>query len=220
MWAVDYFRYAWYDLQRMREVRKIYYRDPKFAAIDRAILRKYLLRSPYRISRRYLKYRREEDLHTYGETPLSTLERIAKWADIQPGDTVLELGCGRGRGVFFLSHFYRCRVIGIERIPQFVKLAKHVAFEHCVKSVHFTCANMLEIKWPQADLVYLYGTCLRDQEINQVVRQLAVFPKKTRVISVSYPLVDDTKSNAFELQKTFSVSFPWGETEAFLQEIK
>ncbi len=212
----NYFRYTWYDLKCMRRVRKTYYRDPKFAAIDRAILSKYRLRSPYRMSRRYLKCQREKDIHTYGETPLSTFEKIAEHAEIQPKDTLLELGCGRGRGAFFLAHFSRCQVIGIERIPQFVKLAEHVARTHRVQNIRFICANMLKVAWPKASIIYLYGTCLQDSEIDQVLFQLKSCPRNVRIISVSYPLTEYDATGLFQLEKTFSVRFPWGKTKAFL----
>lgn len=218
-WILDYFSYAWYDLQQARHVRKFYYRDPDFHSIDRSLLKRYILRSPYRISKRYLKHKREEDLYTYGETPLFTFEKMAKAAGITPLDRVLELGCGRGRGVFFLAHFYNCNVVGIERIPQFVKLASHVADRHQIENVTFKCADMFKMDWPEVSVIYLYGTCLRDSEIKGVIKKLKTFPKGTRILSVSYSLIEYDKDEAFKLEKRFPVSFPWGETEAFLQEI-
>lgn len=219
-WILDYFRYAWYDLQHMRYVQKVYYQDPEFSLIDRALLKKYILRSPYRISKRYLKRRREEDLYTYGETPLATFEKMAQEAKIMPLDKVLELGCGRGRGAFFLAHFYNCQVIGIERIPQFVKLASYVSHKYQVKNVTFQCADMFKIDWPESNVIYLYGTCLKDHEIQNMITKLKRFAIGTRILSVSYSLIDYDQSNIFKLEKTFSVSFPWGEAEAFLQTIQ
>ena len=216
-WMLDYFRYNWYDFKHARHVRKHYYRDPDFCSIDRALLKKYIFRSPYRISKRYLKQKREKDLYTYGETPLSTLEKMARVAEIKPLDRVLELGCGRGRGVFFLGHFYNCAVVGIERIPQFVKLARHVASRFEIQNVSFECGDMFKIDWPESDVIYLYGTCLQDKEIGALIQKLKTFPKGTRILSVSYPLIDYDQSETFKVLKRFPVSFPWGETEAFLQ---
>jgi len=219
-WILDYFRYAWHDLQDAHHVRSLYYRDPDFSAIDRSLLKKYIMRSPYRISKRFLKQKKAQDLYTYGETPLSTFEEMAKEASIKPLDHVLELGCGRGRGVFFLAHFFNCQVTGIERIPQFVKLAKHVAKQHHVKNVSFKCADMFKTKWPDSTVIFLYGTCLEDEEIFKVIQKLKTFPVGTRILSVSYPLIDYDKGDAFKLVKRFPVAFPWGETEAFLQTVE
>lgn len=219
-WIFDYFRFVWYDLQHARHVRHHYYQDPEYRMIDRALLQKYIFRSPYQISKRYLKKRREKDLYTYGETPLPTFEKMAREANIKPLDHVLELGCGRGRGVFFLAHFYNCQVTGFERIAQFVKLADHVASKYQVENVSFKCGDMFKLKWPKASVIYLYGTCLGDDEIKQAIKKVKAFPKRTRILSVSYPLLDYDESNTFKLIKRFPVTFPWGETEAFLQIIK
>lgn len=219
-WIWDYFRYAWYDLQDMRHVQKVYYQDPTFGSIDRSLLKKYIFRSPYRISKQYLKCKQEEDLYTYGETPLSTFEKIAEELEINALDRVLELGSGRGRGVFFLAHFYNCEVIGIERVPQFVKLASYVAHEHQIRNVAFKCADMFKVDWPKVNIVYLYGTCLKEDEIEHVIENLKTFPKGTQVLSVSYPLIDYDQAQTFKLKKAFTVSFPWGETEAFLQIVQ
>ncbi len=216
----DYFRYAWHDLRQMQEVKKRYYKDPVFASIDRSLLRKYLLRSPYRISRHYLKSKKSKELYTYGETPLTTFEKIAKEAEIRPGDRFLELGCGRGRAVLFFAHFYQCQAFGIERIPQFVTRAKSVALEHEVRSAHFECSDIFEAKWPAAHLIYLYGTCLQDEEIAQLVERFKSCPEKPRILSVSYSLLDYDRGDSFVLKKKFPISFVWGQTHAFLQRVK
>ena len=219
-WIVDYFCYAWYELQDARHVKSRYYQDPDYRIIDRALLNKYIFRSPYQISKKFLKKKREKDLYTYGETPLSTFEKMAKEAGIKPLDHVLELGCGRGRGVFFLAHFYNCQVTGIERIPQFVKLADHVAFKYQVKNVSFKCGDMFELKWPEVSVIYLYGTCLGDEEIKQTISKVKTFPKGTRILSVSYSLLEYDETHTFKLIKRFPVIFPWGGTEAFLQVVQ
>ena len=38
-------------------------------------------------------------------------------------------------------------------------------------------------------------------------------------MTISYPLTDYDEK-AFQIEKTFLVSFPWGETEAYIQTIK
>jgi len=78
---------------------------------------------------------------------------------------------------------------------------------------------MAQMQLPKASVIYLYGTCLQDAEIDHIIRKLEAFSQGTKVITISYPLVDyDT--NAFHMEKTFSVSFPWGETSAYLQTVK
>lgn len=218
-WIIDVFKYAFIDLKLQRDVKKRYYTDAEFSRLDRMLIKTYVFKNPYQISKRYLKRKQEKDIHTYGETPLSTYETIAKEAELQPSDTFLELGCGRGRGLFFLQHFFKCNVIGVERIPLFVRLANHVLHKHKLSGVSFICGDMVSMNLPQARVIYLYGTSLKEEEIKSLVTKLKKLPKGTRVISISYPL-SDYDEEAFQNKKNFSVSYPWGETEAYLQVIK
>lgn len=213
------FKYSWIDRKLQKEVKKSYYVDPEFEKIDKDLLTAYIFKNPYTISKNYLKKHQEEQIHTYGETPLKTYEKIAKESGLKPSDTFLELGSGRGRGALFLHHFYRCNVIGIERIPQFVKLSRHLAQKHHLEKASFICADMHEANLPKAQVIYLYGSCLKDQEISSLVKRLKTFPKETKIITISYPLTDYDE-NAFHIEKSFSVSFPWGETDAYLQTLK
>ena len=52
--------------------------------------------------------------HPYEPTPYSVLERLADSGFFGKEDVVLDYGCGKGRGGFFLSHQTKARTIGIE----------------------------------------------------------------------------------------------------------
>lgn len=212
-------KYHWIDYKLQKEVKRCYYSDTTFSHIDRSLLTAYIFKNPYTISKNYLKKRHAKEIHTYGETPLMTYDKLAKEVGLNSSDTLLELGSGRGRGALFLHHFYQCHVIGIERIPQFVKLSKHVAHKYHQKRVEFICADMLKADLPPATVIYLYGTALTDAEIAPLIERLKKYPKGTKIISISYPLTDYDETS-FEITKTFSVSYPWGETEAYLQTVK
>ena len=56
----------------------------------------------------------DERHHPYEPTPYSVLERLADSGTVNPGDVVLDYGCGKGRVGFFLTHRTKARVIGIE----------------------------------------------------------------------------------------------------------
>ena len=181
----------------------------------------YLFKNPYQISKRYLKRAREKDIHTYGETPLMTFQKVAEQANICKDDIVLELGCGRGRGALFLNDFFKCQVVGVERIPHFVKIARHISDKQRVNGVTFHCQNFIEADiLGKATCIYLYGTCMNDREITKLLETLKKCSKGTRIVTISYPLTDYDKDDRLSLEKSFSVSFPWGETEAYLQIVR
>lgn len=198
-------------------IRKTFYCDRRFHAIDCTLLNKYILKSPYRISKKYLKKRKDRNIYSYGETPLKTFDFLAKKIKIGPHHRVLDLGCGRGRGLFFLAHFYKCEVIGIERIPQFVKLARFVAQKFQIQNASFLCGDMLQMTLPQVDIIYLFGSDLSDKTIDRLVKRLKTCAAQTQILSVSYSLIDYDPTNSFWLKESFPLFFPWGKTEGYLQ---
>ena len=71
------------------------------------------------MNKAFLQKLGHSDVDTYGETPLTTLYQIVQECGIASQDHLFELGCGRGRGVAFLSNFIGCRTTGIEWNPEF-----------------------------------------------------------------------------------------------------
>ena len=86
----------------------------------------YLFHNPYRVSRKFLQKRGEEDIYQYGETPLKTMSHICQEAGITKDDHLFELGCGRGLAAFFIRECFGCKVTAIEQIPIFVRIAKQL----------------------------------------------------------------------------------------------
>jgi SAM-dependent methyltransferase len=194
-----------------------FYGNPGFRKVDLAIIRKYILRNPYRLCRKYLQQIGLEDPYLYGETPLTTLQHIVDECDIKQDDVVYELGCGRGRGCFWLNAFVKCRVVGIELVPIFVDIAEQVRKRYDVKDVEFQCGDIREFNYENASVIYMYGTCFDDEFIVQLIDCLSKVPKGTKIITVSYALTEYTKKPLFEVIKTFPAKYTWGEAEVFLQ---
>ena len=112
-----------------------YYPTLSFFKIDVALLLTYLFDNPFKISKRFLTKKGEKDVYAYGETPLTTLDYIAKECRLSSKDVVFELGCGRGRTCFWLNQFIGCKVVGIEIIPEFVERAERITRKLNVKNV-------------------------------------------------------------------------------------
>jgi hypothetical protein len=175
--------------------------------------------NPYRISRAFSKKNYASQESFYGETPLTSYEKIANECSIDSSDVFFEVGSGRGRGAFWLSFFIGCPVVAIEWIPIFVKIGKLLAFFFGKCSPSFRQENFLQTDYSNASVIYLYGTCLQEEEIVQLARKFSRLSSRVKIITVSYSLTDFAPG-AFDLQKSFPVSFPWGQTEAFLQTPK
>ncbi|MCE5317822.1 MAG: class I SAM-dependent methyltransferase [Parachlamydia sp.] len=194
-----------------------YYHKAAFRNVDIALLHKYLFHSPYAISKRFLLARGESDVYTYGETPLTTLDKIARECEITTQDRVFELGCGRGRGCFWLNRYLGCKAVGIEYIPDFVARANEVKELWHVDGIEFRLEDILEADYTGATVIYLYGTCYEEAFLQKLIKRLAALPQGTKIITVSYPLTDFEKIPSFEVTKSFEAPFTWGTAEVFLQ---
>lgn len=193
-----------------------YYGNFPFLKADLSLRLMYLFHNPFSISKRFLRQRGEENIYAYGETPLTSLEIIAKEAEIGSHDCVYELGAGRGRGCFWLHSFTGCSVVGIEYNPAFVERAIRISKRLKIQGVEFRLADMREIEYKGATVCYLYGTCLNDADIKQLIEKFSHLPSGTRIITVSYSLADYTEASWFEIMKRFTVPFPWGQADVYL----
>lgn len=155
-----------------------------------------------------------QDVDTYGETPITTLWKIAQECKMTKEDHLIELGCGRGRGVFFLNDLIGCRATGIEWNPDFVHLAQQAVNHDDPTSLCYICSDMLSADLSDATMIYLFGTCLSDQYIKKLIQRIEQLHQPPQVITVSYPLSD--YSDHWQVIKEFEGSFVWGSTSIFL----
>lgn len=210
-----YFKVKIFQIKEQSYVFYKFYKKGKFFLIDLALFISYFLINPYRISKNFLKTRGEENIYQYGETPLSTLYEIAQICKIRSSDRVVDLGCGRGRGCFFLSCIIGCRIVGIEYIPAFCKIANGICRIFNLKKVNFFSGDYLTMDFSKVDVIYLYGSMLENKEITKLIFKLKSLPKGAKVITISYGLNEYSKD--YLLIEKFSVKFPWGKSHGYLQ---
>lgn len=196
-----------------------YYSNAKFRRVDRIFLAAYLFDNPYTLTRRWLQARGEEDVHSYGETPLATMDLISRRAHITSSDIVYELGSGRGRSCFWQRCLVGCQVVGIEYIPYFVMKAQAIAAKTGVDGVEFRCEDFLKSDLSAATVVYLYGSNMDDIVIEKLVERLAQLRKGTRIITVSFALSDYANGRLCKLLSTFEGDFLWGTATVYIQEV-
>ncbi len=180
-----------FEWKEQRWVSDQFYHDAAFKALDQELLSG---PNPYTSAQ----------VFPYGETPLRALYAIAQAVDLKPTDHFVDLGCGRGRAVFFLSHFFGCRATGIDLTPSFIHKAQRLAN----KNVTFLCQDFTTYDFQEATCVYLYGTTYSDACLAKLEDKLLKLPLASRIITVSAPLQNFT----FTSQQA---AFPWGKGEFF-----
>ena len=199
--------------ERFYSVTK-YYKYQKFALADFSLMLVSFFINPYKISKKFLKKNKEQNIHAYGETPLRSLEKIISECGIGPRHKVVELGFGRGLCSFWLSQAVGCDVTAVERIPFFYTVAKFISKIFGMKNLNFICGDMSELNFGEFDFAYIYGTSWDDEIVLRLAEKIKATGDKIKVITVSYPLAD--YEDGFECLKEIEVSFPWGKTSCFL----
>ncbi len=199
------------------QVAFYYYSNFSFMKTDLSLMLMYFFDGPYAISKKFLQDREEENVYAYGETPLASMEQIAKACNISEKDHVYDLGCGRGRSCFWLESFCGCRVTGIDFIGKFIERANRIKTKLGLDKLAFVKANYLNIDFEDASVIYLYGTMLEEDQIKTLIEKFEQMPSGTKIVTVSYPLKDYTDSGCFEVMKYFTVPFPWGSGDVYVQ---
>lgn len=194
-----------------------YYSDIPFLKIDTTLLMSYLFSNPFGISKRFLMRKGENNVYTYGETPLTTLAIIAKSCQLSPQDVVFELGCGRGRTCFWLRQFIGCQVVGVDYVPTFIQKAQRVKERFHVQGVSFRLEDLFQTDLQGATVIYLYGTCFSDHEIGRLIKRFSQLPEGAKIVTVSYALRDIQPEALFPVLKQFAVPFTWGTADVYLQ---
>jgi SAM-dependent methyltransferase len=211
--ATSCFRlYEW-----LRVVCRYYVRSPHFFYSDVLLASHYLFKNPHRISKAFLS-KQGENPYQFGQTPLTTLDQIARAGQILSHDVVYELGCGTGRTCFWLSIFVNCKVVGVDYLPAFIHKAQRVQQKTQQLHLDFLEADMLTVDLSFATVVYLYGTCLNNETLTLLLSNFRHLRPGARVITVSYPLTDYCDGTLFQVTNQFRARFPWGKAWVFINK--
>ncbi|WOG29261.1 SAM-dependent methyltransferase [Endozoicomonas sp. 8E] len=179
---------------------------------------RYLLDSPFQVSKRFLIKKKSDDLYLYGETPLTVLDDICEKSGLTSRDHVFELGAGSGFTSLWMAAFAGVRVTSIEQIPTFCLRLRRVSRRMKLDKLTVIEGDYLEVDLSGATVIYLYASNLDDLTIRCLTLRMLALKPGSKVISVSYPLQDYCPvPGIFEQSERFSARFPWGEADIFLQ---
>lgn len=174
--------------------------------------------NPFRLCRLYREQKLKEgekdvEHYTYGETPLTTMEKIVKAFNIPKGSKWLEMGSGRGRLPFFLSQVMGMRVTGVENVPPLYEISIKAYRMFKPHDVEFLLEDFFLTSFAGYDVIYLFGTTLSEEKVEFLTKRFMETKKGTKVITVSFPL--DVKG--FEVMSVIPCRFDFGETDVYLQ---
>lgn len=101
--------------------------------------------------------KKAEKLAPFVPSPPQVVEKMLQLADVKPGDTVYDLGCGDGRIVIMAAQKFGAKAVGVELDDDLYQKTservKELKLEGKVKIIH---GNLLDVDLSPATVVTLY----------------------------------------------------------------
>lgn len=90
-------------------------------------------------------------------SPQPIVERMLAAADLKPGETLFDLGCGDGRVLVTAAQKFRAKAIGVELSPKLVEAANaRIKGLHLEDQVTVIQGDLMEADLSSADVVTIY----------------------------------------------------------------
>ena len=131
-----------------------------------------------------------------------TIRRILRFAEVQPGETVCDLGCGEGRILITAAKEFSARAIGVEIDPLKILLARLLRKINGVDDrVNIVRGNLFDFDPGSADVLYLY---LTHQAIDKLFPEiLKKLKPSVRIVSYRFCLRGMTPEKVSEDKTLF-----------------
>jgi len=126
-------------------------------------------------------------LSPYVASPARVVDRMLELANIKPGETVYDLGCGDGRVLIAAVEKYQAKAIGVEIDPKIAAKAQTAIKKEGIDTqARVIKGDLLKVDLTGADVVVIY----LERELNQQLRpRLEKYLKPgARVVSHDYPV--------------------------------
>jgi SAM-dependent methyltransferase len=120
-------------------------------------------------------------------SPQPVVDRMLALADIKPGETVYDLGCGDGRIVITAATKFAAKAVGVEiRRDIYEKTAARVASLGLADQVRIVHGDALKTNLGPADVVTLYLLTSSNERLRPVLE--AQLRKGARVVSHDFEI--------------------------------
>ncbi|MCC7497024.1 MAG: class I SAM-dependent methyltransferase [Bryobacterales bacterium] len=107
-----------------------------------------------------------QNLAPFVPSPQPVVERMLEAAEVKPGETVYDLGCGDGRIVITAAQKFAANGVGVELSSRLVRQALNRIHELGLeKSVRIVQGDLLDVDISGADVVTLYLETLSNDKL-------------------------------------------------------
>lgn len=141
----------------------------------------------------------KNNLAPYVRSPEHAVDKMLEMANLKPGETLYDLGCGDGRILIAAAKRYNIKAVGIEISGHLAKVAtenvKKAGLEQRVKVIH---GNFMQTDLSAANVVTLYLATTANESLRPNLERY--LHPNTRVVSYDYPIPGWKAINTAETQ--------------------
>jgi len=168
----------------------------------------------YFLEKKWLKH--PENNFFFGEVPYAVSKDIVEVAGINKEDAIYDLGCGRGKFLFFMNLFTGARCIGFDLLPVYIKTATKIIEKLKLRRIDFFKKDFLDVDLSSATVVFAHGTTFSMETHHGISDNIRWMKPGSRFISVSIGY-DHPCLELMEKKKYF---LSWGQTTIFFYKVK
>ncbi|MFN7936947.1 MAG: class I SAM-dependent methyltransferase [Bryobacteraceae bacterium] len=105
----------------------------------------------------YAQVDHAKSLAPFVPSPQNIVEKMLEAAQLKPGETVYDLGCGDGRVLVTAARQFRARAVGVELSPKIAQMARDIIKQQKLDGdASVIEGNLLDVDLSKADVVTLY----------------------------------------------------------------
>jgi cyclopropane fatty-acyl-phospholipid synthase-like methyltransferase len=128
------------------------------------------------------------NLAPYVPSPEAVVIRMLEAAELKPGETLYDLGCGDGRILILAAQRFRANAVGIELSEKLVRhaiaQAEQLGLQKRIKVIQ---GDLREADLRDADVVTIYLSRLSNEQLKPKLK--AQLKAGARVVSHDYPIM-------------------------------
>ncbi|MFC1771076.1 methyltransferase domain-containing protein [Candidatus Margulisiibacteriota bacterium] len=151
----------------------------------------------------------------YGEVPSYALRKILANIPINKNNVFIDLGCGKGKTVFFVNQAYGLRSIGVDVVPTYIRAAQVIRDKMQLENITFLKDNILNTDLSKGNIFLLSWTCFTQKTRDLITHKLEKeIPKDAYVITTTHAI----QSACFKELKSIYAPFSWGKGYAYISK--
>lgn len=185
--------------------------------VEKELYKHYIFKySPIFVHQDRIKTQYSQVNFTYGEIPYSASKEIVEAGKITERDVVYDLGCGRGKFLFFVNLFAGARCIGVDLLPTYISIAEKIIEKLNLRKIHFFEEDILDVDLQTASVVFIHGTSFTEDLREGIQQKIDELKNGSRLISVTKPF--EHPHLRLDLMKKMLIS--WGLTEMYFYTVE